>query len=697
MAVKLSSSIVSRRIPNWVSLKANLSSISCAINYLHPTSESDNCIPSNSPDLEAKIQRLKNNKLCSATLISVLEGTPDLNSSIKLFKWASRQKQFRPTAETYRMLILKLGLAGNLSEMERFCNEMVRVRCCGFEKSLLSLIDSFVGDRRFSEALRVVYAMNSNGCSHHLSIETFNSLMRVLMEEKSDFKDVVFVYKEMVKAGIAPNVDTLNYLLEGLFESGRVDTAMDQYRRMGRKGCEPNVRTFEIVVRGLAYADHVGESVAVLEEMFRSGCEADAKFYVCVVPIFCGMKNLDVGLRLFGMMRASNVDPDCATYSAVIRCLCEFLRLDDAIKLLEEMRGKGVMPESRVYVDIIDGLCKLNKLAEAEDILVENGIFDPYLHNMILGSYCKNGIFPKGMFDKMLESGALDATSWNILIGFLCKKSMIDEALEWLCRMVISSFHPNSDTYSSLILGNCKAGKFSNGLDLFASIKSKDWVLDSVTYAELVECLCETGNVREAANVFRYMASKGCALRSSSFNFLIGKICAGGDVYKAVGLLPLAYCCETYSIVIRYMSATNQAGSCVSVFNLMLSVGVMPDAEALARLLSCLAKNSRVHSILRSMDKIALESEFLDPVVYNLLIRSLWNEGFETEARRVLDKILEMGRVPDASTHALLVGSVETDDVKGNHRNDDSVSCILEEGLGKTKRDKRSHSCTVFR
>lgn len=712
MAVKLSSLTLRKRIPNWVFVNAYFSSQSCAIK-LKSTQEFD-LSQLNSPDYEAKIEFLKN-KLHPDSLVSALNSTPDLNSSITLFKWASLQKRFNHTAQTYQMMILKLGMAGNVEEMEGFCIEMVREKCRGMDKSLLALISSFVSNHRLSEALRVLYVMNST--SFKPPIGVFNALMGVLVVGKRDFKDVLFVYKEMVKAGIIPNIETLNYLLEALLESGKVDAAMDQYGRLNKKGCKPNARTFQIMISGLVARNRVEESILVVEEMFQCGIEPDFCFYTCIIPIFCSLQKLEMGLRLFKMMKGANAAPASITYKAMIRCLCEHLHMDDAIKLLKEMIDSSLLPDHQVFMDVINGLCKSNRLTKARNILEENNIVDTSLHNALLESYCGKGNFTMGkdVFDEMSERNITDARSWNILIRYFCEDSRVNRALEYLCRMVISSFEPDSATYSALLLGYCKIGEVMCALDMFYHIRSKCFVLDSVSYAEFVDCLCRRGKIQEAANVLHYMSGKGCALQSTSFGLLTEKICASGDVNRAIKLLSMAgmtslsttyniilkglcdsgrekhlwmllsrmivvgcaFDVETYCILLRCMSSLNRKDECVTLFNLMLSEDLRPDSETLACLLSCLANDLQVHLILPSISKLA---EILDSNTCNILIDSLWKEGYESEASHLLEK----GWVRDA----LLVGRKETvcgNFVVENSGIQDNVSCILEEGLGSTR------------
>ncbi|XP_073145483.1 uncharacterized protein [Henckelia pumila] len=718
MAIKL---LPVKRISSRVSLNAFLSSISCAIKI--QASPETNEIHSNSTTFEAKIQFLKD-KLHPDTLISVLDSTPDLSSSLRLFEWAALQKRFHHTARTYQSMILKLGMAGNVEKMEEFCLEMVKEKFPGFAASFLVLIDSFVRNHRLNEALRVLYVVNLS--SFKPSIEVFNALMSAVVDEKKYFKDVLFVYKEMVKAGVLPNVDTLNYLLEALFEDGRVDTAVDQYARMHKKGCVPNSRTFEILVSSLAVRNRVEDSIVIMNEMFQLGCEPEFRFYARVIPLVCGLRNLKVGMRLFKMMKASDFAPDVVIYRTVIRCLCEHLCMDDAIKLFEEMMDSGFLPDHEVDLDMIRGFCKLNKFDEAKKFLDEKNVMDACVHNALLESYCNRGDFrvAKKMFNEMIKRNIVDTCSWNIFMGFLSEKTGINKALECLSRMVVSSLVPDSATYSALIVGHCNKGNSKNALELFQRVRLKDWVLDSFSYVRLVTCLCQREKTREAAQVFSYMSSKGCPLQSSSFDMLIEKLCVHGKVHIAIMLLSLAHVTgtassaltyisilrglsksyqqphllvifsqmivvgctfdkETYCILIQSMATLNRIGDCINVFNLMLLEDLLPDSETLANLLCYLASHLQIHSIYPSIYKLASNGGVLDSAMYDTVVHGLWREGWRLEARHMVDLILEKGWVPNASTHALLMGGGGSVGRKETVVKD-NVSSILEEGLEKT-------------
>ncbi|KAL1802157.1 hypothetical protein ACET3Z_030804 [Daucus carota] len=722
MALKLSSLRFSMKILRWVPLNMNCSSLSCA-NDLRIRSETYQ-----KQDGSLEFERFLKNKLSPDSLIKVLDSVKDVNISLKLFKWASLQKRFKHNIDTYSRIIYKLGMLGMVEEMEGFCKEMVKEQCVGFEEGLLRLLELFVKELRLDEALLVFASLRSSGCE--ISIGVYNVLMGSLVEEKQDLKSVLFVYKEMVKAGMVPTVDTLNFLLEALFEANQVEVALNQYRRMRKKGCPPNSRTFEIVISSLIAQDWEEESLVVLREMSDHGCEPDLIFYTHIIPLFCRLNKLEVGLRLFRKMRTSNFVPDSMTCGVLIKCLCENLYVDDAIAVLDEMEHINLPPPDHVFVNIVDGFCALSKLNEAKMFLQDRHILGTCFHNALLKGYCSAGCLrgAKVVFDRMVEVKIDDCDSWNSLLRCLALSPVFNRSLEVLGKMIVSSIVPECATYSALIIAKCKATEVNNAMNLFSRVCARSWVLDEFAYAELIQCLCQGEKIHEAVEVFCYMSANRCSLLMSSFSMLIDRLCKTGEVETSVRLLSLTnysgtYCSsatyntimlclfksekindlrilvarmfvegcpfdvEVYCILIQSMVAAGRAKDCVVLLNLMLSEGLIPNHDTLANLISFLKKRSQSHVILPIISKFLSGHEIFDPAMYNTLIHCMWNEDFKTEASHLLDIMLEKGWIPDAGTHKLLISSSvseERDEEMSRHENayvQDKVTSILAEGL----------------
>ncbi|KAK7259036.1 hypothetical protein RIF29_24630 [Crotalaria pallida] len=729
MALKFQSLAYSTRFRKWVFQSSFISSSSCAT---HVEEISETIGKSNdSCEFNQNVNFLRNN-LAPQNLIKVLDHTSDLNLSVRIFKWASMQKSFRHSSGTYFRIILKLGMSGNDVEMGAFCKKLLKEKCPGAEEALVELVHTFVRHGRIDEAMTVfVNIINLSACKP--PVKVFNVLLGALVKESGDFRRVLFVYKEMVKAGILPTVDTLNYLLEALFMSDQVELALNQFRRMNYKGCSPNSKTFEILVKGLIEKDRVDEAGSVMGEMLELKCQPDLSFYTSCIPLFCRENKLEEGVGLFKMMKASDILPDSFIYGVLVRCLCENLQLDSAICLVSEMIESDLVPTDNVFVDLVDCFCELGKLNEAIMFLEDNQVLETASYNALLEGCCNAGkiLEASTLLETMSEKNIADCHSWNILIRWLCENEETGKAYELLGRMIKFSFNPDHVTYSALVVGNCRSCRYENAMELFWQIRARCWLLDFTSYSELVGGLCGIQNCQDAIEVFCYMSSKRFSLHSLSFFKLIECMCDLGQVHKAIRLWQLAYycgtsCCiathttimrelsklgkakdllvvlsrmfiegfnldvETYCILFHSVRTLGQVDKCVMYFNMMANEGRIPDPERLFDQLSFLANHSQIHMIFSAIDKLLSKGEILNSAIFGLLITGLWKEGKKHEARRFLDLMLEKGWLPDATTHKLLMGS---DVGEGRSQEillfdhsstQDAVSNILAEGLGET-------------
>ncbi|KAL4370293.1 hypothetical protein HN51_014775 [Arachis hypogaea] len=729
MALKLQSLAYSTRIVRWVSRSASISSTSCP-RRVEDLTESI-ATSNDSSEFHQNINFLRN-KLMPDNLIRVLDRTSDLDSAVKTFKWASRQKSFRHSSHTYFGIIWKLGMAGNVQKMGALCQSMLKDWCPDAEEALLALIHTFVKHHRINEAMEVFRNLKNSGV-YKPPVEVFNVLLGALVEESGDFQNALFVYKELVKTGILPTVHTLNYLLEALFMNNQVELALNQFRRMGNKGCCPNSKTFEILVKGLVAKNRVDEAISVMGEIFEQKYQLDMSFYSFSIPLLCNENKVEMGVRLFEMMKASDVKPDSLIYGDLVRCLCRNLHLDSAICLINGMIESDISPSDDDFVDLVNCFCELGKVSEAIMFLEDKQVLETAPYNALLEGCCNAGNILDAYFllDSMFERNIADCHSWSILVRCLCEKENIGKAFELLGKMLKLRVHLDVETYSSLILGYCRVGKYEDAFGLFRRTRAKCWLLDSTSYSELLAGLCDIKNSEAAVEVFYHMALNRCSLHPWSYCKLIKCLCDECQVNKAINMWQLASCCgtsccidahttimrelsksgkakdllvvlsqmlvegcnldaETYCILIHTMSKQNQVKECVLFFNMMINEGIVPDPGKLFDQLSFIANHSQLCMISSAIDKLLSKSDILNSAMFGLLITGLWKEGKKHEARRLLDLMLEKGWLPDATTHKLLIGSdareTRSQDILSidNSAAQDTVSNILAEGLGET-------------
>ncbi|XP_020112446.1 pentatricopeptide repeat-containing protein At1g12775, mitochondrial-like isoform X2 [Ananas comosus] len=680
----------------------------------------------NSRKYESVVLSLKN-RLQSGRLIDVLNSTSDLNSSLRIFKWALLQKGFHHSAETYSLIILRLGLMGDHQNMEALLREMVQMRPPNLEPMLDQLILSFSQNHKFTEALEVF--QHASSLKLRLSLLACNALLRGFVLEGRSFPSFMLVYKEMVKVGIIPDVESLNLLIKVLCGIGRFDLALDQLHRMNKKCCTPNSETFEILIAALCSNDKVDESVKILNEMLERGCTLDRQFYIRVIPIFCWSNKFDEATKLFRMMKDTGLQIEMGLYSMMIQCLCENLMLNDAVGIFEELSAVGFVATSSIYVDIVNGYCKLGKFSEAMSFLDENNVWEIEPYNALLRGLCDVGRFHGAVLciKKMFTRGLTNIFSWNFLIRGFCNEGNVKSAFEVIARMIVSSFMPEERTYSAVITAYCKMGLLEKALDIFKQAKAKNMCMDSETSSELIEGLCGVKRIEEATEMFYYLTGKGCSLSPWALSMLIQETCLVGKVCEAVKLhskatsngifcTPMAYATimvgllnlkkekdllpllaqmftkgcildgPTYATIVCSFCTKSTIREGAVLFNKMIHDGFFPDSKMLEMVVFNTTASSLLNKVVHSLIKVINQAGLLNPRICNTIIYGLVKEGYKHEASKFLDQMLENGWVPDPQTHGLLVGNVnleESDETGESHENyfDDRVSNILAEGL----------------
>ncbi|KAI8572122.1 hypothetical protein RHMOL_Rhmol01G0173900 [Rhododendron molle] len=211
------------------------------------------------------------------------------------------------------------------------------------------------------------------------------------------------------------------------------------------------------------------------------------------------------------------------------------------------MKAIDLTPSDDILADIVNCFCKLGKADEATKFLENKHVVGSHPHIALLGGYCSAGklFAAEVIFFNMLQRNIADTVSWNVLIRWVFENVGINKALEFLSRMIVSSYVPDYATYSAIVVSKCRLSKYKDALELFHQIHAKSWVLDYTSYGELVECLCQSPTIQEAYEVFCYMSDKKCTLQLSSFTTLIKGLCETGNVCRAISLLSLSYCSGT--------------------------------------------------------------------------------------------------------------------------------------------------------
>uniref|UniRef100_A0A0E0KK54 Pentacotripeptide-repeat region of PRORP domain-containing protein n=1 Tax=Oryza punctata TaxID=4537 RepID=A0A0E0KK54_ORYPU len=659
-------------------------------------------------------------------LAHILDSASDFSLALRIFRWAAYQRMPIHTVDTYACMIVKLGDAGNHHDIGEFLKEMVRLDVPGLEKVMNDLVQFLSGKNRFDEALLVIQHASSG--NFKLSVSSCNGVLCGLVKEGRGLRPFMRAYMEVVKAGVLPDVETLNWLIEVLCEAGHLELALVQFDKMSKKRCIPNSHTFKILITALCSHGRADESADVFDKMLQLRCIPDSSFCVQVLPLFCKFNKLKEARKLHQMMKEYNLQSDQHLCSTLIRCLCENQLLDDAVTTFNEMIASGHAPMRSTFVNIVDCYCTLGQFHKAVNFLEENDVAEIEAYNVLVRSLCKIGRLQDSVnyLTELHSRGLANCQSWNIVIAQFCNNGNIRRASELICRMIVSSFTADESTYSSVVSCYCKLGLYKNALDMFSRLDVSNLSLNSESFSQLVESLCHMKKIQEAAEVFKYHCKRGCSLTSESLEMLIQESCMVGMIREAIKMRSLAVCtgtsCSfttyntifrallhskkkdvlllfahmlmegcllneyTYNCILRCFLTRETIFEAAILFNRMVKDGFVPDQETFELLVPDMALSSLLNMISESLLTVVNIDGMMNPRISNIIIYGLIKEGFKSEACKFLDQMIEKGSVPDSRTHSILLSSSgleesrEIDEV--NHAvDDDNVSNILLEGL----------------
>jgi len=715
MALKAVSRLRSAR---WRLLSAKLIYRSCSDIPDSPDTGS-------SSEFDTAIRLLKNN-LQPERLTRVIDSTSDSSLALRIFRWASHQRYNLRTVDTYSCMISKLTAVEYRDDMDGLLGEMVRLKVPALEQALNGLVQSLSSKNQFDEALLVI--QHATSAKLKLSLSACNAMLRGLVKQRSGLRLFMLAYMEIVKSGVLPDVETLNWLIQSLCESGRVDLALIQFDRMNKKRCSPNSHTFEILIIALCSHNRADEAVDLFYKMLQLRCTPDGSFYAQVIPLFCKFSKVKEATKLHQMMKEDGLQLDVHLYGVLIRCLCENQLLDDSIMMLNEMVASGHAPRASAYVDIVDCYCTSAKFHKALSFLEENDVTESEPYNVLLRWLCTDGRLQDSVryLEKLHNRGLVDCESWNIVTTHFCNQGNIRRASELIGRMVVSAFAPDESTYSAIISCYCRLGLHIDAFAMFRRVSVNDLSLNSESFSQLVEVLCHTERIQEAIEVFKYQYKRGCSLTNKSLDMLIQGSCLSGRIREAVQLRSLAVCTGTctfftYDIIIQALLHLNKEKDVLVLFaqmvmegclldgyaytsllrsflteetifeaailfNRMVNQAFVPDQETFELLVNDMALFSFLNMVAQSLLKVVNTSGIVSPRIYNIIIYGLIKEGFKNEACKFLDQMLEKGWVPDSRTHQILVGNIGGEEAREVGQlyqtvDDDNVSNILLEGL----------------
>ncbi|CAL4958759.1 unnamed protein product [Urochloa decumbens] len=344
--------------------------------------------------------------------------------------------------------------------------------------------------RRNSHAALQFFSWVGKRSYYMPTIKTYNTAMKLAGSAK-DFKHMRYLYREMLRTGCSPTVDTWNVMVCQYGNAGLSEKALDFFHEMKRHGFLPDKTTYQHLIMYLTHSK--GRKVDVAAIIFKEMCHAghipdnDIVFKYLLALCEC-RKIADARSSVVSLCeRGFSVQ---VGYSIFLRTLCRADRMEEALSLFDSIEKHGCSKDQYMYGSLIHALLRRDQFEDAVAKLTE-----------------------------MKEAGIPQSTHmYTSFIVYYFQKRDAVKALDVLKEMKENGCEPTVVTHSALIRGYMAMGMVSEAWDVFQQMKLKGPAPDFVTYSMFISCLCKAGRSEGGLQLIHDMLE--CGFIPSAVNFM---------------------------------------------------------------------------------------------------------------------------------------------------------------------------------
>lgn len=321
------------------------------------------------------------------------------SSVLSLLNHVSKRKDFKPNEVLYTVIVTKLGEATNFDAIDDILKKIKAQKSCllsdGFFHNVIKIYGNVGG--LIDRAIDTLFDMPSYNCWP--SVKTFNFVLNLLVSSKN-FDAIPRVYQSATKLTVDTDACTLNILIKGLCERGRLEDAFQVFDEFPKQGHKPNKQTFSTIMHCLCQKGMVEEAFGLIQRMEKERVSPDSVTFNILVSGLQKLGRIEEAMLLLDRMRLKGCEPNKGTHQEVLYGLLRAKRFINAKDFVHRMRSKGMIPSFSSYKLLFLGLCE-------EDLL---GDVDWVLKSMVLV-----GFVPRmGMWKKVLEKMFSKQDSSNI-------------------------------------------------------------------------------------------------------------------------------------------------------------------------------------------------------------------------------------------------------------------------------------------
>ncbi|KAF5175367.1 Pentatricopeptide repeat-containing protein [Thalictrum thalictroides] len=446
-----------------------------------------------------------------------------------------------------------------------------------------------------------------------------------------------------------------------------------------------NVFTWNAIIYAYIHSGDISQA----RFLFDSAPFKDSVTYNSMLSGYANNPGFETqAIELFCVMQENETPFDEFTLTTMLNLTAKLSALLFGLQLhcymLKTANDSNPFPVS----SLIDMYSKCGCFSDALQVFGgSSGVMDLVSKNAMVAACCREGEMERAseLFWKVSELN--DTVSWNTIITGYAQNGYFSKALELFVQMGMNGIRWNEHTFTSMLSACSSMRSEKHGREVHAWAIKKGWSLNSYISSSLVDMYCKCGNIAYAEVV---NASPGTENAFSITSLIVGHSSKGNmaearKLFDSLSEKNLVVWTALFSGYVR-------SRRCEAVFELFLDFnkaeGQSPDASILISVLGACAIQAALHPgkqihtyILRigieMEDKLSssltdmyakcghikyAENIFCqalnrDRVMYNGMMAGYAHNGYENEAIRLFEEMLESRIKPDGITFVALLSA----------------------------------------
>ncbi|PON96366.1 Tetratricopeptide-like helical domain containing protein [Trema orientale] len=527
-------------------------------------------------------------KLNSETYAAIITGFCKMGNSKDLHVWwnIARDERWVPGLKECRVLLECLCK----EEMLKEALELLENMLVSFPHLRLDICYLFFEKFSFASFTRVANVLleEINQRGYVIDNVAYSHLIRGMCREKN-FSGALKILDNLLAKGLAPCLDVSVLLLPELCRANRHDKALALKEICSRQHSFSTLSVNNALIKGFCMTRKVGEAATLFQEMLFKGIIPDSETYNIIVKGLCKVENLRKVGEFLGVIIRKNFELSISSYRSLVCLMCKEGRVLHALNLKELMLGQSESHDLIIYNILIFSLFSTGNslfVNEVLDDLQKKRLqLDDVSYNFLVYGFsrCKDGPSTLHYLSTMISMELKPSNrSLRAAITILCNSRELAKALELSQKVELRGWVHDSIMQNAIVEGLLSHGKLQEAENFLDRLVEKCLVPNNIYYDNLIKCFCSYGRLSKAVELLNVMLKKGILPSSNSYDSIVSSCCSSNCLNEAMdfqtemlekGLKPSI---STWNILVHHLCLDGRTAEAESTLISMSRAGETP-------------------------------------------------------------------------------------------------------------------------